>query len=68
MSKNYFVYMTDQEVYLLAIREDNIPANKIAARVTLTEDKINHLIGTSWTDYQSLLEHYYDLGQKLVTA
>jgi len=68
MHKDYFVYISDQDVYLLAMREDNIPPNKIAARVSLTQDKIDHLVRTSWVEYQLLLEHYFEHNQKLVTA
>jgi hypothetical protein len=68
MLKEYFVYMYNDETYLLAHREDNIPANKLAAKVSLSPGALENLRNCSWADYQELLRHYFDIGQKLVTA
>lgn len=68
MRKEYFVYMHNKNVYLLSLREDNLPPNKIAARVSLSSDQIKHLSDLSWTKYQEMLEYYFEHGQKLVTA
>lgn len=68
MRKDYFVYMHNDACFILATREDNLPANKIAARVSLTEDQVRNMIGLTWANYQEMLEHYWTLGQKLVTA
>jgi hypothetical protein len=48
--------------------ESRLPANKLAARVTLTDDRYRHLVSCDWYEYQELLEHYFEHNQKLVTA
>lgn len=68
MRKDYFIYMHNDTCFLFATREDNVPPHKIAARVSLTEDQARYLIGLTWREYQEMLEHYFNHGQKLVTA
>jgi hypothetical protein len=67
MRKNIFIYLNGS-MYILVEDERLVPANKIAARVSLTADNFKSLMNQSWKEYQSLLEHYFDIGQKLVTA
>ena len=67
MRKDAFIYMVGDS-YVLVMYESLIPSGKIAARVSLTRDKILSLFNMNDKDYQSILEHYFDLGQKLVTA
>lgn len=67
MRKDAFIYINGS-IYILVEDERLVPKNKIAARVSLTGDKLRGLMNTSWKEYQSLLEHYFDIGQKLVTA
>ena len=67
MRSDAFIYMSGK-IYILVRDESMVPANKIAARVSMTRDRLSSLVNTSWREYQSLLEHYFEHGQKLVTA
>jgi hypothetical protein len=67
MRKDYYIYLS-KDIYLLATREDNVPANKIAARVSLSQDQADILKRVSWSEYQDWLEYYFTHGQKLVTT
>jgi hypothetical protein len=67
MRKNAFIYINGS-IYILVEDERLVPPNKIAARVSLTAGNMVNLMNKSWKEYQSLLEHYFDIGQKLVTA
>lgn len=67
MRNDAFIYINGMN-YVLVQHENLIPPGKVAARVSLTRDKMISLMNLDWKNYQSLLEHYFDLGQKLVTA
>ena len=67
MRKNTFIYMS-HNMYIIVDKEELVPANKIAARVSLSGEKLAGLTNLPWREYQSLLEHYFTHGQKLVTA
>jgi hypothetical protein len=67
MRKNAYIYLHGS-TYFLVDNEQLVPPNKIAARVSLTGDRLASLMKLQWREYQSLLEHYFDIGQKLVTA
>lgn len=67
LHKEYFVFQYGKNFYITQF-EESLPPNKLAARVRLSDAAMKGLMNQSWTEYQSLLEHYYDHGQKLVTA
>lgn len=67
LKKDYFVFPFGDSMHITA-NEELLPPNKLAARVPLTSSEIFRLKNLRWTEYQSMLEFYYDHGQKLVTA
>lgn len=67
MLKDAFIYL-NHNIYIVVDRQNLVPPTKVAARVSLTGEQFARLMNLSWKEYQSLLEHYFDLGQKLVVA
>ena len=65
--ETYYIYMVN-DTYALTEYEFSIPPNKVAAQTRLTKNRVNELMRMDWDEYQDILEHYYDHGQKLVTA
>jgi hypothetical protein len=67
LNKEYFVFQYGDNYYITQF-EESLPPNKLAARIRLTDAALKGLTNLHWREYQSLLEHYYEHGQKLVTA
>jgi hypothetical protein len=62
-----FVY-TENKIFFMVKDENRLPSNIVASRFTLSVDHYKSLVTCSWSDYQDLLDHYFTVGQKLVTA
>jgi hypothetical protein len=72
MFNNYIWIERDasgQDIFCITTDENTVPAGKIAARAVLTEAERQILRNcVDWHEYQSWLEHFFDRGQKVVTA
>ena len=67
LNKDYFVFRYGDAVFITEF-EESLPPNKLAARIPLSKQAFKNMMNMPWKEYQSLLEHYYEIGQKLVTA
>lgn len=68
MQKDYFVYLIG-DYFFFTKNESSVPPTKIAARVPLTKSAVNHLAALAIKnreEYQSMLMHYWENGQKVV--
>lgn len=67
MYNECFVYII-HNTYMISDDESRLPPNKVVARISLTDEVYRAVVNKPWREYQEMLEHYFDTGQKLVTA
>jgi len=67
MTKTFYIHMHNN-IFVLQDYEWQIPSAKIAAKVSLTDERVDEIMRLDWDEYQDILEHYFEHNQKLVTA
>ena len=63
----FYIYIHN-DIFAITAHEGSIPPAKIAAKVSLTDERIDEIMRMEWVEYQDILEHYFENSQKLVVA